>query len=206
LIARGWSVGKARLTTMLIAAACMPGAIIAYYTNSMTLCVAFIMLATAAHQAWSANIFTSATDLFPAKVSGSVVGLGATTGGIGGMFMTLLAAPAIQWTGNQELIFLLAGIMHPISLLIFWIILRGHFNRVDTDRPLDESRTDRPLIAAGSVALCLGAALIVAIRMHWDVWIAAVKFSGAIQACTAAAGVCLIGVALVYAGMPKNLK
>jgi ACS family hexuronate transporter-like MFS transporter len=204
LIARGWSVGKARLTTMLIAAVCMPGAIAAYYTQSMTLCIALIMLATAAHQAWSANIFTSATDLFPAKVSGSVVGLGATTGGIGGMFMTLLAAPAIQWTGNQEFIFLLAGIMHPISLLIFWIVLRGHFDRVDTDQPLDLSKPHTGLLTTGAIAFCLGAGLTAVIAAHWDVWIAAVQFSGAIQACTAAAGVCLIGIALVYAGAPKR--
>ncbi|HEU4604274.1 MAG TPA: MFS transporter [Steroidobacteraceae bacterium] len=204
LIARGWSVGKARLTTMLIAAVCMPGAIIAYYTQSMTLCIALIMLATAAHQAWSANIFTSATDLFPAKVSGSVVGLGATTGGIGGMFMTLLAAPAIQWTGNQELIFLLAGIMHLISLAIFWVILRGHFNRVDTDVPLDLTQAHKPLIVTGIVVMCVGAAVLAGISLNWDVWIAAVQSSGAIQACTAAAGFCLIGVALAYAGAPKN--
>ncbi|HEU4652924.1 MAG TPA: hypothetical protein VFS47_03010, partial [Steroidobacteraceae bacterium] len=156
------------------------------------------------HQAWSANIFTSATDLFPAKVSGSVVGLGATTGGIGGMFMTLLAAPAIQWTGNQELIFLLAGIMHLISLAIFWVILRGHFNRVDTDMPLDLTQAHKPLIVTGIVVMCVGAAVLAGISLNWDVWIAAVQSSGAIQACTAAAGFCLIGVALAYAGAPKN--
>jgi MFS transporter, ACS family, hexuronate transporter len=204
LIARGWAVGKARLTTMLIAAVCMPGAILAYRTQSMTLCVALIMLATAAHQAWSANIFTSATDLFPAKVSGSVVGLGATTGGIGGMFMTLLAAPAIQWTGNQELIFLMAGIMHPLSLLIFWVVLRGRFDRVNTDVPLDLSKTHKSLVFAGLAVLCVGAAVLAAIAAHWNVWIAAVQFSGAVQACTAAAGFCLIGIALAYAGAPKK--
>ena len=71
--------------------------------SSFTLCVVpASALATACHQAWSANLFTTATDLFPSKVSGSVVGLGATAGGIGGMFMTLLAAMSIQWTGNQQ--------------------------------------------------------------------------------------------------------
>jgi ACS family hexuronate transporter-like MFS transporter len=65
-------------------------------------------------------VFTSATDLFPSKVAGSVVGLGATTGGIGGMFLTLLAAMTIQWTGNQKLVFIWTGLMHPTSLIIYW--------------------------------------------------------------------------------------
>ena len=66
---------------MGIAAAAAPSAIFAYYTDSFYVCVALITLVTACHQAWSANIFTTATDLFPSQVSGSVVGLGATTGG-----------------------------------------------------------------------------------------------------------------------------
>jgi ACS family hexuronate transporter-like MFS transporter len=91
---------------MLVPAACMPCAIGAYYTDSFAVCVALISLATACHQAWSANVFTSATDLFPEKGSGAVVGLGARTGGIGGMFMTLLVALVIQWTGKQQMIFI----------------------------------------------------------------------------------------------------
>ncbi len=99
LIKRGWTVGKARMTAMGLAAIFMPGSILAYYTDSFVVCVAFITLATACHQAWSANLFTNATDVFPQKVSGSVVGLGATAGGIGGMFMTLLVGPvgAVDW-------------------------------------------------------------------------------------------------------------
>jgi ACS family hexuronate transporter-like MFS transporter len=83
LMKRGWTVGKARMATMGLAAIFMPGSILAYYAESFTTCVVFITLATACHQAWSANLFTNATDMFPQKVSGSVVGLGATAGGIG---------------------------------------------------------------------------------------------------------------------------
>ena len=70
LIHRGWSVGKARMTAMGLAAIFMPGSILAYYTDNFAVCVAFITLATACHQAWSANLFTNATDVFPQKVSG----------------------------------------------------------------------------------------------------------------------------------------
>ena len=100
-----------------------PFAILAYYTDSFTLCLILLGVVTAAHQAWSANLFTTATDLFPSKVTGSVVGLGATTGGLGGMFLTLLAAMSIQWVGNQSVVFVWAGLMHPLSLLIFWLVL-----------------------------------------------------------------------------------
>ena len=61
---RGWPVGKARMTTMMLAAIFMPGSILAYYADSFTTCVVFITLATACHQAWSANLFTNATDCF----------------------------------------------------------------------------------------------------------------------------------------------
>ena len=141
---RGWSVGRARMTTMLLAASCMPGAIIAYYSESFALCVALITLATACHQAWSANLLTSATDLFPAKVSGAVIGLGATAGGIGGMFIALLAALAVQWTGTQQWVFVYAGLMHLTSLAIFWFWFKGRFERVNVDAGLDMTQKDRP--------------------------------------------------------------
>ena len=99
--------------------------------------MAFITLATACHQAWSANLFTNATDMFPGKVAGSVVGLGATAGGIGGMFMTLLAGLAVQWTGNQQIVFVWAGGMHLLALALFWFWFKGRFVQVNVDAGLE---------------------------------------------------------------------
>lgn len=204
LIGRGWRVGAARYGAMLLPAVLMPLSIVAYGTTSFTLCVALISLATACHQAWSANVFTTATDLFPAKVSGSVVGLGATTGGLGGMFLTLLAAMTIQWTGNQRLIFIWAGLMHPVSLLLYWLWLRADFTAADVDSPPDVSRAHRPLLTGGAVLAVLGALCSVLIAMNWEVCVKAAKLSGAAQAATAAGGVVIIGAALVYAGLPRK--
>jgi ACS family hexuronate transporter-like MFS transporter len=204
LMKRGWSVGRARMTTMFIAAACMPGSIIAYYTDSFAVSVGFITLATACHQAWSANLFTSATDMFPAKVSGSVVGLGATTGGIGGMFMTLLAALAVQWTGNQQIVFVVAGLMHPLALLIFWLWLKGRFEQVDISQVQDLSRPNSSLIFAGATVAVLGVLLITLIVANWQLCVSASTLSGAATAATAACGVILIGLMLAYAGLPKK--
>ena len=113
------------MTAMVLAAIFMPGSILAYYADSFGVCVAFITLATACHQAWSANLFTNATDLFPQKVSGSVVGLGATAGGIGGMFMTLLAGLAVQWTGNQQIVFVWAGAHAPARARAVLVLVQG---------------------------------------------------------------------------------
>jgi MFS transporter, ACS family, hexuronate transporter len=204
LIGRGWRVGPARYGAMLLPALFMPLTILAYYTSSFALCVALISLATACHQAWSANVFTSATDVFPAKVSGSVVGLGATTGGIGGMFLTLLAAMTIQWTGNQQLIFIWAGLMHPTSLLIYWLWLGTDFRAVDVDTPPDETKAHAPLLTAGALLAMIGAALASVIWANWEVCVKAAKLAGAAQAATAACGVVVIGVALLYAGLGRG--
>jgi ACS family hexuronate transporter-like MFS transporter len=52
--------------------------------------VLLIGIGTAAHQAWSANIFTTVSDMFPKKAIGSVIGTGGFAGGMGGVLMTLL--------------------------------------------------------------------------------------------------------------------
>ena len=146
----------------------MPASIFAYYADSLQSCVAFIAIATGAHQAWSANLFTSATDLFPQKVSGSVVGLGATAGGIGGMFMTLLVGLIVQWTGNQQLVFVWAGMMHLISLALFWLWFRGRFTQVDVDAGLDTSRTNLALAIGGALVAAGGALLSVFVMNRWE--------------------------------------
>ena len=204
LMKRGWHVGKARLTTMLAAAIFMPGSIVAYYTSSIAVCVTFITLAAACHQAWSANIFTSATDLFPSRVSGSVVGLGATAGGIGGMFMTLLVALAKQWTGNHQFVFICVGVMHLTSLAIFWFWFHGRFDQVDADARIDVGSRHLGLQTAGIVVGIAGIALSCGIFRNWDVCVAATNTSGAAQALTAALGVVFIGMALFYASLPRR--
>jgi MFS transporter, ACS family, hexuronate transporter len=201
LIKRGWRIATARYAAMGIAAVCAPFAILAYYTDSFALCLVLLSVVTAAHQAWSANLFTSATDLFPSKVTGSVVGLGATTGGLGGMFLTLLAAMSIQWVGNQSVVFVWAGLMHPLSLLIFWLVLGRDFKMADVDTVLDTSRVSRPLVAAGGGLIALGLALVALIWANWEVSVQAAKLAGAAQAATAAVGVALVGLTLLYAGM-----
>jgi MFS transporter, ACS family, hexuronate transporter len=204
LMKRGWAVGHARMTTMLLAAVFMPVSILAYYAESFALCVAAITVATACHQAWSANLFTNATDLFPQKVSGSVVGLGATAGGIGGMFMTLLVGMAVQWTGNQQMVFIWAGLMHLTSLAIFWVWFKGRIEQVNVDGGIDLTRRHGALTFAGVTVCAFGALLAWFVAHNWGNIVAIVKISGAAQTAVVAAGVIIIGLALLYASRAQR--
>jgi len=90
LINSGWPVFRARKTSMLIYAFCVVPIVFAQYLGSlnMWLAVLIIGLAAAAHQAWSANIFTTVSDMFPKKSTASVTGIGGLFGGLGGIFLS----------------------------------------------------------------------------------------------------------------------
>ena len=91
LIESGWPVFRARKTSMLIYAFAVVPIIFAQVLGSihMWLAVLIIGLAAAAHQAWSANIFTTASDMFPKHTVGAVTGLGGMAGSVGGVFLSL---------------------------------------------------------------------------------------------------------------------
>lgn len=90
---RGWSPNKARKVTMLLCALAATPVTALFAVDSLWPAVALISMAAAAHQGWSANLFTVVSDLFPRNAVGSVVGLGGLAGSVGGM----LAAPMIGY-------------------------------------------------------------------------------------------------------------
>ena len=92
LIKKGWPVFKARKTSMLIFAFLVVPIIFAQIAGdvNMWFAVFIIGLAAAAHQAWSANIFTTVSDMFPKSTTASVTGIGGMFGGVGGILLTLL--------------------------------------------------------------------------------------------------------------------
>ena len=85
LIKKGWPVYKARKTVMFIFALCVTPIFTVQYFQNMWMIVALISLAAAAHQAWSANIFTTASDMFPKKAVSSIIGIGGMAGSVGGI-------------------------------------------------------------------------------------------------------------------------
>lgn len=91
-INNGMPVFKARKTSMLIYAFCVLPIVFAQILGgiNMWLAVLVIGLAAAAHQAWSANIFTTVSDMFPKKATASVTGIGGMFGGLGGILLSAL--------------------------------------------------------------------------------------------------------------------
>ena len=120
---RGWSVNASRKITMLLAALCVPMVYFASVTTSLWVAVGLIGFALAAHQAWSANLFTLASDLFPQKVVGSVVGLGSSLGAIGGMFGAATAGFLLESTGSYHIHFIVASGTYLIALAFIHVLV-----------------------------------------------------------------------------------
>ncbi|MEO6915932.1 MAG: MFS transporter [Chitinophagaceae bacterium] len=125
-IKAGWPVYKARKTTMLIVAFLVVPIIFIRYMPNMWSVVALISLAAAAHQAWSANIFTTASDMFPKRAVSSVVGIGGMAGSIGGILFQPLVGMILDYFHNQgnkalgyNIIFIICG----FAYLIAWVIM-----------------------------------------------------------------------------------
>lgn len=92
-IRQGWSVFRARKTAMLIYACAATPVLFTQYLGgySMWLAVTTIGLAMAAHQAWSANMYTTVSDSFKKSETGSVTGIGSMFGAIGGILIAISA-------------------------------------------------------------------------------------------------------------------
>lgn len=122
LISIGWPVHRARKFTMLICGLCVVPIVLAPVVSNLFVVVALISLAAAAHQGWSANIFTLTSDMFPKNAIGSVVGVGGMMGAIGG---TLLAAVAgvIRVKFGYVPLFIIAGSAYLIALLVIQLMV-----------------------------------------------------------------------------------
>jgi len=122
---RGWALSRARKTAMAICAFCMPSGIAAVFAPNIQWALAFISLSLAAHQGWSANVFTLASDMFPKRDVASITGLGGTGGAVGGMIISLVAGYTLQWFHTYVPLFIMVGIMHPLTFgLVHWMIPR----------------------------------------------------------------------------------
>ena len=85
--------------------------------------VSLIGLAAAAHQGWSANLFTTASDMFPKKAVGSVVGLGGMAGAVGGMLLATSAGFLLEWTGSYMTLFIISGSVYLVALFFINLLV-----------------------------------------------------------------------------------
>lgn len=130
LMKRGWPVFKARKTSMLIYAFCVVPVLSAQYLGSFTMWNAILIIGfgAAAHQAWSANIFTTVSDMFPKKSVGSVTGIGGMAGGFGGILIAKIAGwlgDYYKGLGHAQTAYMILFIICGLSYLLAWLIM--HF-------------------------------------------------------------------------------
>jgi ACS family hexuronate transporter-like MFS transporter len=122
-IKRGMTINRSRKMVMLICALCIVPIVTASVAPNMWIAVGLIGLAAAAHQGWSANIFTTVSDMFPKKAIGSIVGIGGMAGAVGGMLISTLAGYILQLTGNYMVLFIIAGSAYLLALGIFHLLV-----------------------------------------------------------------------------------
>jgi ACS family hexuronate transporter-like MFS transporter len=124
LIRRGRSVNAGRKLAMLIAAVIIIPTMFAPAATNMWVAVAIVGVAAAAHQWWSANIFTLTSDMFPRFAVGSVVGIGGFFGAVGGVLFQRATGWVLQHNGsNYTPVFLACGFAYVTALLIIHLLV-----------------------------------------------------------------------------------
>lgn len=122
LIKAGWEINKGRKMAMLVCALLIVP-IVFVPIVSLWGAVFLLGLATAAHQGWSANLFTTVSDMFPKRAVGSVTGIGGMAGSIGGILIASATGYILQATGSYTLLFVAAGSAYVVTLFIFNLLV-----------------------------------------------------------------------------------
>lgn len=122
LLHRGWGVNAARKATMALAAVAVLPVLFAQSIDNLWLAVLVIGIATAAHQAFSANLYAIPTDMFPLAAVGSVIGIGGTAGAVGGMVMAKYAGFVLDRIGSYVPLFAVAGSAYLVALLLIHLL------------------------------------------------------------------------------------
>ena len=132
LVKKGWETIKARKFALLIFAILELTIILAQFAKGPWVAVGLLSIAVAAHQAWAANVFTLASDMFPSQVVSSVVGIGGMAGALGGILFPMFIGSVLdsyKALGNinagYNLIFTICGCTYLIALLIIHLLTRN---------------------------------------------------------------------------------
>jgi ACS family hexuronate transporter-like MFS transporter len=132
-----WAAFKARKTSMLIYAFCVTPIVFAQYLGAINMWIAVIIIgfAMAAHQAWSANIFTTVSDMFPKAATASVTGLGGLFGGLGGFLLTFLVQKRMfvyyESIGEIETGYFIMFLICGGAYLVAWLTMHFLVPRMD---------------------------------------------------------------------------
>jgi MFS transporter, ACS family, hexuronate transporter len=125
LIARGWTANAARKTALLACAVCVIPVSFAPVVKEMWVAVFLIGLAAAAHQGFSANMYTLASDMFPRRAVGSVIGIAGMSGAVGGILTQAASGRIKDLTGSYLAMFVVAGSVYVLSVLVIHGLVPG---------------------------------------------------------------------------------
>ncbi|GAB4022051.1 MFS transporter [Spirosoma koreense] len=142
-IRRGWTINRSRKTAMLLYALCIAPIMLTRYATTIWEVVGLLSLAVAAHQAWSANLFTLVSDMFPKNAISSVVGLGGMAGSVGGLLFPIVVGALLDTykaAGNITIgynyLFVLCGSAYVLAWLCIHLLART----IQPVTLMDESR------------------------------------------------------------------
>ena len=136
LMNRGWTVYKARFTSMLVFAALPLSMLVAqYFANhrdyfggaSLACAIVFISIAVAGHQMWSANLYTTPSDMFPKKAVATVSGIGIAAGGLGGALIQTLVGwltDHFEKLGSGHTAYTIMFFIAAFAYLAAWVVIK----------------------------------------------------------------------------------
>jgi ACS family hexuronate transporter-like MFS transporter len=119
----GWSVNAGRKSAALICACSTVPVVFIPHIHSVWFATTLFALANAAHQGWSATMYTVVSDIFPKRAVASVVGFGGTCAGVASMGFSWLVGHILQGTGVYDKILLICGSAYVVALLIFHLVV-----------------------------------------------------------------------------------
>jgi ACS family hexuronate transporter-like MFS transporter len=121
----GLSPAHSRLTAMLLCAWLVVPIFTASSVKSFWTAIALISVAAGAHQGWSANLFTTSSDMFPRRVVGSVVGIGGMAGSVGSALFAFFAGHVLQLTHSYASLFGIAASAYLLAIVVLYLLAPG---------------------------------------------------------------------------------
>jgi MFS transporter, ACS family, hexuronate transporter len=121
----GLSPNYARLAAMLFCAFLVVPIYTASSAKSVWTAIALISVAAGAHQGWSANLFTTSSDMFPRSAVGAVVGIGGMAGSVGSALFAFFAGHILQLTHSYAVLFGIASSAYLLALIVMYLLAPG---------------------------------------------------------------------------------
>jgi ACS family hexuronate transporter-like MFS transporter len=119
---RGWTVNRARKTTLFICSLMVVPVFYSGLTDSKWTAAALITLAAAGHQAWSSNLFSVVGDMFPRQIVGSVTGFGGMISTLGTMLLMFVTGQILKLTGEYLEVFIMASLAYPLAVSVLHLL------------------------------------------------------------------------------------